>query len=1740
MTTNYTLIPEDNFSGGIDSRSAENQIQPSFVRDLLNGDILERRARKRRGYQGYAGNLPVRVTSLEYDVTSGEACFNLDESINLLDIRSTPIIVYGRSSTFTTGQGPFTTSGDTVKYYSSFSNDIRKQLTAPSGTLVIPANEHGLSSTNLFIDVVESTNTANLDNTQISVDAIRINDSTRDISIDYTTSINRSIFVYYADKSTVLGSSYTNVGVSIPGSTTQTISITTGTHGLSNFNIIGQVYSDNGTQRVQITPDAFTVNQSTGQVDVTITNGTSSAITYVVILDAAPAANILQGSIGANTTGSIQITGLTTPFLFDSVYLEMTPGGILQQVIPDSTSYDSTSATETLTFTNSNSTATNFRIFYEPATTRSNRLCVTDASVTVTGTDNAPQLSIWGLDHSEIYGTKINRDGWVNLTDSYRRPGEQRLISGLGGNLFSAREFNESGSQYAYGDLFPRLLGRVASPDIIGPVFWNTGEVPALTRGYITSTDSATHWATVTAVAYNSGTGFTDYTISLPAKAILDSVGAPTTLSSVISTTAGLEDYLTVDQMSYSIHQGTFKIAALADGVDQIVISVVNPKVDSNDFDDSNLGGQAGIFTDKLTLTTTSPFIPADILNSSLFAGVFIITCSSSLGTSVVVTGVTDRLGIATGLEISGERTSSVVPLRDISNSPSVLNMVRGDMLSYSDISRQLRVLYINPENDITVSITSDGEIATVTLGSGTTDFLSLGMNVLLSSAGVYTGVQTVTAIPTASTFQFATSLTTSVAGVVLTGNTIHIDENLDWMDSIGNTEEFRVETRWIPAEAPDDSYNLTPSTHGSYFNSNPYGNQPSLRSTIVANTMYLTNSNDEVMKYDGQNLYRSGLLPWQPSVFLQRDTAPAARIVANLKSVAYSAVNTAQGTLTVATGSETSIAVGTPVRISGASQEYTVTDTSTSATVQLDRSIEVSASASGTINEIGVYRYYFRLNAVDSNNNIVASAVTGSEDNTIDLVADSAIRIRLVGLPAWDIYDYNRLEVQIYRTKINTPAPFYLVTTIQMSFNSNDGYIDYIDSFSDSDLTSNALDTVMSNIKGQELGISLSDPPRAKYITSINNCLVLANLRDYPQLDIQMIADGTADSTFFDTDFLTFRRDETATGTVTDMLDTAVYEWHDSSNSHAISGITGILSTSFSVSAPAHGFTAPGQWAYIYYSTLNNDANSANRPLIYAGWWQIASVTDANNFVVNFSGAESGAAAFFPDRVMYASNRNNIPVNVVTDGNFGSVTSNIFSLFDAAHRMSVAINATMRKVDTSITSMVGFVPWLVARAGNDLTPAGRLVVRQPRSEILTPSVVLSTFSQVQVFVNSVRRTANESISASTRIYPSRIVVSYPNFPEIMDAPTSIVDSDSDSAIDINSADGQEITGVIPFFGEAAFGAAQQSQVLVVFKTNSIYLVDVTQKKTTVNPNLTGMAVQKLQSEGLGCTAPFSIASTKNGIIFANESGIYCLRMTQLMEYLGKFMERNWTTRVDINNLDLVQGHHFGVGRQYKLSVPIIGTAADNGYLENSEVFVYDHTAENQGAVAQYQGYNLGAWSRYDNHPATSWTNLLNNAYFGSTGGRIFIIRQLGDLTDYRDDNKPIDFQLVTRANAFGNSGMRKIVDSINIHYRVGAYTTGTSVGTAIDTEQTYRATTPFNIPKLLPADGISDAVDKDVISIKHFTDRRRGVYIQVQVANNTIDENVEIAGMDFKVGGISDKGILQAKQTQKIAKPGS
>src|ERR1019366_4413043 len=214
-------------------------------------------------------------------------------------------------------------------------------------------------------------------------------------------------------------------------------------------------------------------------------------------------------------------------------------------------------------------------------------------------------------------------------------------------------------------------------------------------------------------------------------------------------------------------------------------------------------------------------------------------------------------------------------------------------------------------------------------------------------------------------------------------------------------------------------------------------------------------------------------------------------------------------------------------------------------------------------------------------------------------------------------------------------------------------------------------------------------------------------------------------------------------------------------------------------------------------------------------------------------------------------------------------------------------------------------------------------------------------------------------------------------------------------------------------------------------KSNSVYLVDLSVKAAGGNP------VQRLESMGLGCTFPNSVAPTRGGIMFANQSGIYRIDQAMTIYYLGRHVQRLWREQTNLDATDLVFGHNHGFKSVFQVSYPTLGSVVPDA------TFTYNSTREYsmQGITSTIQLYSTreGGWTQYipsGQLGSIGWANLEQDSYCATRLGRVFSVRRAGDQTDYRDDTAGISMDVWLRAMDFGDDGVRKTVPWAVVTYR--------------------------------------------------------------------------------------------------------
>jgi len=1692
--TNVSIV---DISRGVDQRSAPSAIPEGYSQTLQNVDTNSSGfLSKRPGYEGYYGYLPARVTAITHEGT--EIKLTLGVGVNTSTLTSTPIIVYGKLSGAQSGDW---SNVNNVEYYTSFTTDILDDLPASANSITVPETRHGVNTDNAFIGILVSDGVGQ-SSSMFTPDYVVIPDTAAyDITIGYTIPTDKQAYVFVKEKDTA-GTGYWQIDT-VAAATTDTITIPASTHNLDNFNILVQVYVEDGTDWSQVEPDEFRVNFLNGEVQVDITNSTGSPEDFKIILSAAPVVNSFLETIAANTTTTIIIPD-TEPFYFLNLYRVV--GNNRIKVIPGSSYYDDQTKELRLGVTNSSTTSESYLAVFEYAVLSFSSIILQDNSNTSASyTDTMPQLTIWGLKHEDLYSSKTNQEGHVTHIDTYRREAEERVIAGLGGNIFAARSRAEVGSTYSIPFSSVSWSDRSAADKVLGPLFEASAVVPSRTRGNVKADNITDHYARISSCELISA-GLVKYFLNLENKT--------GTLAASVDVSSASADTLIVSGMAHKINNGSFKIVAVDDTENSITVE--NTAAELSKYNETGSKGKAGSFTDQLELLNNAKYVINDKIIAKPLDEIDAVV-NRVANTLIVVSGVTKQLSVPTGVQLSAKRTTSSIPLS------STTNFVAGDMCEVIDsavtdsnintitqgtrefLARKVRVVGVIPADVTVSSITDVDGISTVITSDAHGLKSGQKFSIIQTGNDSFDGEYEVIDRISPTEFTVASKAPGAVFAGVIPGNTLSIDDAIGISDITPNTTTIQVEGRWIPIEIPNSTDDLPKTTNISTFISDGYSNQDILRSTTINDTMFFTNQNDEVFKFDGQNIYKAGLIPWKPEAFSTIDTNTAS---IPLSSRTTTVSNVSGNRFKVEDGTAGQFTVGDRIVHSSNGVVYTILTVDVTNSYVFVTSDITGSSGGSSIRATREFKYYFRLNAIDRNNNIVSSATTNPLDNRIELTAAGQIVFRIVGLPEWGALDYDRIEIEVYRTKSNTDGPFYLINVLDLSFDADNGYIDFRDGSLDETLLS--FDPVMTALKGSELGLAWDIPMRAEHITATNSRLILGNIKGYPEVNIGLRK--TPQSTGVTASDMagvtvTIRKDSTSVGTTTDMVNRSVYEFVNASAVTITTPASDITrdATTFTVNSTAHGLVA-GNWVYMFHSALGTD-----KRLRYAGWWQINDTT-ANTFTVKHANDYGSSGTIDVNRYVTATDKNDIPVWIGTDGNYNTILSNVIDEQNMMSRLYRAINTSMRQTDVTISGQETFSPYVIANGGSSVG-FGKISITQSRiiNGVTFGVEVSAPPSNAIWLINNLLYTTARNESALIRVANSRVLLSYSNYPEIFDNPLGD-QIDSDSVVDINAADGQEITGLIPFFGDSVFSSGLSEGFVVVFKTNSVYLLNVDTKE-----------VSRLQTRGQGCTAPYSIAQTRNGIMFANESGVYRLNRDMSMSYVGANVERIWQDEVNKEALAKATGHHYGVGRKYKLSIP-----AGDAQSTNNIVLVYDHEREEyDGRTSGAQAY--GAWTTYTNHNVTGWANLANDAFFGTTDGQVFKIRNANDKTDFRDDAGPIDDMIIElRPENFGVAGIRKTIASITSNFQLRrSDMKGTRLEVITDNEGVGYDAGSFNLNK-------TANIDNEVATIKSSLSRRKMVYATLKYTNTTKDEDVVLAGVDYRVAGLTSEGLRESSGKYK------
>lgn len=1806
MARKYSPYPIKDLGLGIDTYSAKSDMQPGMLTDVLNLDPESNGTiSTRKGYERYYGGIPLRARVVNH--IDDKITFQFDEaqSIALLDGGVGPLVVTGKLSPDNASvAGDFSGVFSSV-WYDTYRVTFRENF--ESGT---PATKNknktatGVSSSTVFFEAATADNPNTAENTRLTMGDASIDSILYDVTLSYYAYSDFTGFFYFlevpATSSLIYIEEFAVGDWTLVGGSYE-ISVVNNTHGLNTLNLICRVYEKVGDDYFVVDPEDILINTITA----TLTVRSNSTFEGRVIFYAAPdennsVATIPNPSPNPGEDENTIYIPVDESFHFMSVWVKsQEDSDILLEATPEDVRYNPATGNLEVKYI---STSDNPEVVYVNTVVADylgNVIEVTDSNgVSANYTDEFPEVTVWGIEHDSIYRSAAVAGGYVNHIDNYNSDDKETIVTGLGGNVFQATSYEQGAVTYQMASAFARGASRTKQTVKLAPLFASVGTTFARTRGLVTDENVEGNYARVTSVEWVSD-NYINYTLSFA--------------SSVdVTSKVSVSDRLTVINCGYDDNNGVFKINSIiqASGT-EIIFQVINTLREDAFRDEVNIIASANVFTDRVIVEANTEFISGDEIGLSAVDTRHTVVASApdSPTSTLFIDNITSPLSIAVGLNVFRRRTSAIIPLRKGAFA-SVEDVVRGDMVRVTGYDRLFRVKQVNVEDTANVTIVVADGVASI---SKTAHKINPGSIILLFNIDVagITGEQITLSSSTLDIIRFATTAPDGTyTGAKLLGRTIELDESILY-EAGPDITVVTVDGRWVTIENPSTSSLRAITTKVHHFDEEPYTNQAQLKSAVVTDSMYFTNGFDEVKKFDGVSLMNAGLPPFQAWAFATvRSDIPS--LPAGLQDEADFSegdfdskfFNVSTGILKAGqrfkvVGTDIILTVSEVVDAPAAKKFqydlYFVEDLTEQQKAQIS---DVVSGGSVQLTGSTIYRYYVTCRMQDRNDQTIVSVTLGSEDLYVETFTSSAIELKILAMPVYPELDYDRIDVEVYRTLGSAAGvgAFYRVARERINYDNSTGYITIIDTVLDAALTIASLDKATTNFSGGNPNLTWTQPPKAKAMTTADNRLVLGNISSPPKADIVF----RKNSNIYDLCLGDFHGGEirfVKLG-VNDVSANAdlVFSFEGAGHTEITpaSDIT-IGTNKITIASTAHGLVA-GQWVYLFHR-----GKGEINLLRWAGWWRVDAVT-TNAFEIKVAHTEAVGSGNANDVNCYVSSssssssvENRVPlwmgqnasrqfvesdvnvaddtitisphgcftgmavqfkssrtlpnplaadtdyyvisvdestiklattydnaivgtaINLTNDGNgthviFPAILDGNFNQvgFDTiplealvANKLSVAISAVMATEDPAnnywLTLGTYPKPWLLSQAGQAFG-LGEIYVQQFDAPNGGMSITVNGLSsRVSVYINNLLYANNEAASTQVKVFNSRLVYSYSNSPELFD---DVYQENADSAnvIDINPADGQEITAVIPFFGTSVFGAAQYAQSLVVFKTNSIYYVDLRSRQA-----------QKIQTQGQGCTAPNSIALSTNGIFFANDSGLYHLDWSNKISWRGRFLNGIWNNELNKDQIARLAGHNYRQGRKYKLSYPT-GTNTNN-----SRVLVYDHSREDLQQV--------GSWTIYDSHNATGWCNQRSDAFWGTTNGKVMKVRNTNTKYDYRDDDQPIAQSFTLGGTHYGLPNERKITDSVTIQFQndLGAVT-GINILTEQSLSGIFNASGTVTIPE-----GDTDA------TIRFSLPDRKGTHVRTRVVKDAVkDEKMQVSAVTYGVVSVGAEGVPQTNKFRR------
>ncbi len=794
------------------------------------------------------------------------------------------------------------------------------------------------------------------------------------------------------------------------------------------------------------------------------------------------------------------------------------------------------------------------------------------------------------------------------------------------------------------------------------------------------------------------------------------------------------------------------------------------------------------------------------------------------------------------------------------------------------------------------------------------------------------------------------------------------------------------------------------------------------LRSVMGRGSLYLANG----VKYDGDKTYRTGIPYIQSQMAVTINDGSGIPVV--VSSATYSAGSTTKvitfsdavdflspGDVLIRRNVNGGVVTVDPTDL------YLVEAVDTSAKqVTFDKVFTVSVAGTDTLCKYTEYQYFIRLSIVDRNGNYIVGPSVGSSDLRVRLTGPAKVSIKGWVLPnGLENLDYARLNLEIFRRNNSALALNPAVTyrrVDQISLSGKNYYVDFLDSRADEVLGASDEDSLVDY--GGGIGETRSAPFEAQHVTAINNQLVYSNLSSAPELSISFFGDAT-EASFSGKEFVvSYYPTEALSGSASTTFKVAADSRALSSvtfssdvDGSGTNGFTAVLAAT----KPSNADIVAGQWIYI----ANSLPNGCNAQTTCLGWHKVVSYVNATGII----------SIALPDiTALDATDTTNLLLFYIPGSASKIPLANDIDYFNFGQSISGRGSDMRINFPLHLTSAINIVLGRAA-AASQLSPiyatgsrdrsTGNFKIAGNRLKSVTfPTAPATTLS---LYVNGTNQPWNATYSAVAKTYPSRCILSVPRFPEVFE------DIEVDTSIntklvqDVNPEDGNPVKASIPFFATAAFGAAQQTNVLTIFKPKGIYLLEPQAKLSGTTDYF-----KKLETRGLGCEAPGSVTASADGVFFASRDGIYLLDKSFRPINAGHKIEHLWDkSLVDLDNLSRIAASNYTRDRKIRFSVP---TKTGTNYSD--AVLSIKYGEDEMQGIADF----VGGWTRYTGFNAVCWASDSSQTYFTTDQGFVGRMLKTGELTDYSDAGEAISCSITFRATDGGMPASRKVLKFVTLY----------------------------------------------------------------------------------------------------------